>query len=97
MVVAPFERLLLREIPRVPFGSTLLILTAVMNQELIETLMSLKKHERRITVLSVAEEAPPSMPGVQSLHMPYKKTQIDPIVKIADAVGDDQQSRNEVE
>jgi uncharacterized protein (DUF58 family) len=73
VVVAPFERLLLREIPRVPFGSTLLILTAVMNQELIETLMSLKKHERRITILSVAEGAPPSMPGVQSLHMPYKK------------------------
>jgi uncharacterized protein (DUF58 family) len=72
VVVARFERLLLREIPRAPFGATLLILTAVINPELIETIIRLKKHERRITLLSVAEEAPPNLPGIQSLHLPFR-------------------------
>lgn len=72
VVVAPFERLLLREIPHAPFGATLLIVTAVINPELMEAIMRLRKHERRITLLSVAEELPPNLPGVQSLHLPFR-------------------------
>jgi uncharacterized protein (DUF58 family) len=72
VVVAPFERLLLREIPRAPFGATLLILSAVINPELVEAILRLKKHERRITLLSVAGDAPPILPGIQSLHLPFK-------------------------
>ena len=74
VVVAPFERLILREIPRVPFGATLLILTAVMNHELAETIIRLKKHERRITLLSLSEESPPDIPGIQILHIPFKNS-----------------------
>jgi uncharacterized protein (DUF58 family) len=72
VVVASFERFLLREVPRVPFGSTLLVLSAVVSGELAETLMSLKKHERQITLLSMAEEPPPFMPGIQSIHLPFR-------------------------
>jgi uncharacterized protein (DUF58 family) len=72
VVVAPFERLLLREVPRVPLGATLLILTAVTNPELLETILRLRKHERRIVVLSVADEAPPNLPRIECLHMPFR-------------------------
>jgi uncharacterized protein (DUF58 family) len=71
VVVASFERFLLREIPHVPYGATLLVLTAITTPELVETLARLRKHERQITLLSLAEEPPPQIPGVQSIHMPF--------------------------
>ena len=71
VVVASFERFLMREIPHVPYGSTLLVLTAVTTPELIETLARLRKHERQLTLLSLAEEPPPQIPGVRSIHMPF--------------------------
>jgi uncharacterized protein (DUF58 family) len=71
VVVAPFERFLLREIPRVPYGATLVVLSAVTSAELIETLSRLKRHERQITLFSLAEEAPPTLPGIRSVHMPF--------------------------
>jgi uncharacterized protein (DUF58 family) len=73
VVVAPFERLLLREIPRVPYGSSLLILTAITSSELSDTLLRLHKHERQITLLSLEKEAPVLIPGVRSIHMPFKE------------------------
>jgi len=66
-----FERFLLREIPKVPYGSSLLILTAIVSPELAETLLTLKKHERKLTLLSLAEEAPPFIPGIACIHQPF--------------------------
>ena len=74
VVVAPFARLLLREVPKVPYGSNLLVLTAITDLELDETLIRLRRHERRITLLSVAEQPPQITPGVRSMHMPFKNT-----------------------
>lgn len=78
VVTAPFERFLLREAPRVPFGATLVILTAVTTPELAQSLIQLKKHERQITLLSLAAEQPPHIPGIQVLHRPFK----DPALEI---------------
>ena len=71
VVVAPFERLLLREVPRIPYGSTLLVQTAITSPELFETLVRLRKHERQLILLSLAEEQPPDIPGIRSMHMPF--------------------------
>lgn len=73
VVIAPFERFILREIPKVPYGASLLIVTAVTSPELAETLLRLKKHERKLTLLSLAQEAPPDLPGVSSIHLPFKE------------------------
>ena len=70
IVVAPFEQYLIREIPRVPYGSTLMILTAITSPELAETLLMLKRHERQITLVSLAEDPPPKLYGIRSIHMP---------------------------
>lgn len=72
VVVSPFESYLLREVPRVPYGATLLILTAVTSPELGEVLLRLKKHERKITLLSLGQEPPPSIPGLNCIHMPFE-------------------------
>lgn len=71
VVTANFERFLMREIPRVQYGATLIILSAVTTPELATTLIQLKQHERRITLLSVAEEAPPVIPGIRIIHKPF--------------------------
>lgn len=75
VVVAPFERFLLRELPRVPYGATLLILTAVTSLELAEVILQSKKHERRITLYSLAKDPPSLIPGVQVIHRPFRESQ----------------------
>lgn len=72
VVVAPFDRFLLREAARLPYGATLVVLTAIINQDLPETLVQLRKHERRINLISLAKEAPPQIPGVRTLHLPFR-------------------------
>jgi len=71
LVMAPFERFLLHEAPRLPYGATLVILTAVVTPELAETLLSLKRHERRVLLLSVAQEIPAPIPGIRMIHRPF--------------------------
>lgn len=73
VVVAPFERFLLREVPHVPYGATLVVLTAITSIELVETLARLKKHERQITLISLAEQPPPEVFGIRAIHMPFKE------------------------
>jgi hypothetical protein len=51
----------------------LLIVTAWTNPELAETLVRLKRHERRIILLSVSEAAPPEIPGVRCIHVPFRE------------------------
>ncbi len=71
LVTAPFERFLLREAPRLPYGATLIVITAIATPELGETLLSLKRHERKILLISLAADPPPSLPGVRIFHRPF--------------------------
>lgn len=66
-----FENFLLREAPRVPYGATLVVISATTTPELAETLLRLKRHERQITLLSLAEDQPPYLPGITTVHRPY--------------------------
>lgn len=74
VVVAPFERFLLREVPRIPYGASLVALTAIVSADLAETLLRLKRHERQMTLISLAEIAPPVIPGVRTIHMPFHES-----------------------
>ncbi len=73
ITLAPFDRFLMREAPSVPYGATLVVVTALLTPELLETLQGLKRHERRITLISLASEAPPEIPGVKSFHLPFSE------------------------
>lgn len=73
VVTMPFERFLLREMPRLPYGASLAIITAIHTPQLLETLLKLKKHERRITLISLAAQPPEeTLPGIQVVHLPIK-------------------------
>ncbi|HPH96572.1 MAG TPA: DUF58 domain-containing protein [Anaerolineaceae bacterium] len=72
---APFESFLLKAMPRVPYGSTLVLVTALCGPELQETLVRLRRYRLHTTLISLAEETPPDIPGVRAVHLPYRWNQ----------------------
>jgi uncharacterized protein (DUF58 family) len=74
MVMVPFESFLLHEMPTVPYGASLLVVSAVTTPALMDTLHRIRQHNRKITLLSLAEELPEPLPGVSVLHRPFRDT-----------------------
>jgi hypothetical protein len=78
---------LLHEMPTVPYGASLLVVSAVTTPTLMGTLQRIKKHNRKITLLSLAEQPPESQPGILVLHRPFRES-TSAKMKV-DNVGDD--------
>ena len=64
------DRLLLAESPRLPWGATLVIVTAVVNEALLATLIRLRQAGRRLVLVSLGREHPPATSGVTAYHIP---------------------------
>ena len=79
LVTAPFDRFLMREMPRVPYGATVVIITAVMNSDLHETILRIKQRGRQIVLISLAKEYPPEISGVQVVHVPFSEEMVSDI------------------
>ena len=71
LVTSSFERLLMKEGPRLPFGARLVIVTGINSPELGATLMRLHQSGREITLLSFAKEPPEKLPGIRTIHVPF--------------------------
>jgi uncharacterized protein (DUF58 family) len=71
MVMVPFESYLIREMPRVPYGASLLVVTAITTPELQDTLIKLKRHGRGIRLLSLAANPPQAIPDIPISHIPF--------------------------
>ena len=69
----PFEKFIIREMPHVHYGASLLFVSAVTPPLLLETLIRLKRHNREITLLSVAEKPPETVAGLEVVHRPYQQ------------------------
>lgn len=76
LVIASFDDFIRKELPRIPYGAMLLVLTSVIPPGLSETLLRLKRHERRITLISLAQEPPAVIPGIHTIHMPFKQVEL---------------------
>jgi uncharacterized protein (DUF58 family) len=74
VTTALFERFLIKEIPRVPYGATLVILTGVNSPELAEALVKLRHHGRYISLISFAEQPPQTVEGIKIVHLPFAGT-----------------------
>jgi uncharacterized protein (DUF58 family) len=70
VVTAPFERYLLQQAPKLEYGSILMVITAVTPPELTETLIRLQVGNRKTALISLAEESPPFIEGVETYHAP---------------------------
>jgi uncharacterized protein (DUF58 family) len=68
----PIEELLLRESPRLPWGSTLLVVTAVAHEELLATLLDLQRSGRKVVLFTLTERPPErDLPGILVYHLPH--------------------------
>lgn len=70
-VTAPFETFLIRSMSEIPFGSTLVIVTALVPTSLQDTLVRLRRYRPNIALISLAAEAPPALPGIRTIHLPF--------------------------
>ncbi len=65
------ERLMQRESPRLPWAATLVLVTAVLTDEMLATLMRLREAGRRIALLYLGEDLPAApLPPVVFYHLP---------------------------
>lgn len=67
---ASIEKLLLRESPRIPWAATIVLVTAHVGDGILASLVRLKEAGRRVALISLAEEAPPALPGLLVYHVP---------------------------
>jgi hypothetical protein len=68
----PIEALLLRESPRLPWGSTLLVVTAIAHDGLLAALLDLQRAGRKVVLFTLAEEPPAGhLPGITVYHLPH--------------------------
>ena len=66
----PIQDLLRRESPRLPWGATLVVVTAIVTDELATTIRGLQRAGRRMALVSLAEDPPPQLDGVVIYHLP---------------------------
>ncbi len=65
------EGLLRAESPRIPLGATLAVVTAIVNEELLATLLQLREAGRRVVLVSLAEQPHPAdLEGILVYHLP---------------------------
>jgi uncharacterized protein (DUF58 family) len=75
--VTPFatrsiEDMLLQESPRLPWGATLLVVTAIAHDDLLAALLDLDEAGRQVVLFTLAEEPPTrQLPGVVVYHLPH--------------------------
>ncbi len=70
-VTAGYERFLVEAMPRIPYGSVLVLVTAVIRDDLPHTLLFLKRHGRRVVLAALTAEPPPFVPDVLTYHLPH--------------------------
>ena len=64
------HELLRYESPRLPWGATLVVVTAIVTDDLATMLLRLRDAGRRLALVSLAEDPPPSLDGIAAYHLP---------------------------
>lgn len=69
---APIEALLVEEAPRLPWGATMIVVTAIAHEGLLAALLELAEAGRRVVLFTLAEEPPRKLlPNVLVYHLPH--------------------------
>lgn len=68
----PIEILLMKEAPRLAWGATLVVVTAIAHDELLATLLELADAGRRVVLVTLAEKPPTAfLAGIDVYHLPH--------------------------
>jgi uncharacterized protein (DUF58 family) len=73
-----FERFLLRESSRMAWGATLVVVTAVVTNEVLASLDRLRDAGRRVVLVALTAEAPEPPPGLLIYHAPNEGLAFEP-------------------
>lgn len=73
--LAPFETYLMNTASRLAYGASLVVVTARVTEKLIETLVRLRRFRAHTTLISLAQDPPPPIPGVTGIHLPFEEPQ----------------------
>jgi uncharacterized protein (DUF58 family) len=68
----PIEEMVLRESPKLPWGATLVVVTAIAHDDLLVALLELNEAGREVVLFTLAEEPPTrQLPGILVYHLPH--------------------------
>ncbi|HOD44611.1 MAG TPA: DUF58 domain-containing protein [Anaerolineaceae bacterium] len=69
--LAPFDSFLLRSLPKIPMGATMVIISAITTPELVETIHHIRRYRQHTTLISLDSTPPPPIQGVKIVHHPF--------------------------
>jgi uncharacterized protein (DUF58 family) len=72
-VTSNFERFLLDESPRLPWGATLVLITPFFNDAIAATILRLRDSGRRVVLILLGKIPAPFIPGILSYHLPVSE------------------------
>lgn len=71
-VSAPFERFILDESPRIPWGATLVLITPFVNDAIAAAILRLRDSGRRVVLIDLGKAPPPAITRVLTYHLPIE-------------------------
>ncbi len=72
-VSSNYDRFLIEESPRLPWGATLVLLTPFVNDAIAGTVLRLRDSGRRLVLINLGKVAPPFIRGVLAYHLPIQE------------------------
>lgn len=70
IVTTDFSTFMLDESPGLPWGATMVLITAFVDDALQGTILRLRESGRRVVLVALGKEVPPAIPGVLMHHLP---------------------------
>jgi uncharacterized protein (DUF58 family) len=72
-VSSGFDRFLLEESPRLPWGATLVLVTPYINEAIAGSILRLQDSGRRLALVLLGKTAAPGIPGLLTYHLPIQE------------------------
>ena len=72
-----FDRFLIEESPRLPWGATLVLITPFVNDAIAGAILRLSDSGRRLVLISLGKKEAPPIPGVVTYHLPIDEEEPD--------------------
>jgi uncharacterized protein (DUF58 family) len=72
-VSSNYDRFLIEESPRLPWGATLVLLTPSVNDAIAGAVLRLRDSGRRLVLISLGKNPPPFIKGVLAYHLPIQE------------------------
>ena len=77
-ISASFDRFLIDESPRLPWGATLAIITPFMNDAIAGSILRLRDSGRRLVLISLGKAPPPFIGSALTYHLPIQEDEPPP-------------------